>query len=244
MCSCILRARAECCWSWSRPGTDRKRPRLIPICTPQFSIMLLLAVDTSGKQGSIAIAQCGPGDACEVIEVAALSGGTFSAELVPQIDALLAKHKFSKADIGAFAVVSGPGSFTGLRIGLAVIKGLAEVLVKPIAAVSLLQALASAAHLDGDVILALDAGRNEVFLGEYQVCDAEMRLIRERLLSRETWLELTRDAVVVTSDSSLREAARTKGLHVVEVARPRSDAIAQLGWRKILSGETISPEAL
>jgi tRNA threonylcarbamoyladenosine biosynthesis protein TsaB len=206
--------------------------------------MLVLAVDTSGKQGSIAIAQCGPGDACEVIEVAALSGGTFSAELVPQIGALLARHKFSKADLAAFAVVSGPGSFTGLRIGLAVIKGLAEVLAKPIAAVSLLQALASAAHLDGHVVAALDGGRNEVFLGEYQVGDAEMRLIRERLLSRETWLELTRDAVVVTSDSSLREAARTKGLHVVEVGRPRSDAIAQLGWRKILSGETISPEAL
>ncbi len=206
--------------------------------------MLVLAVDTSGKQGSIAIAQCGPGDACEVIEVAELSGGTFSAELVPQIAALLVKHKFSKRDIGAFAVVSGPGSFTGLRIGLAVIKGLAEVLAKPIAAVSLLQALARAAHLDGHVVAALDGGRNEVFLGEYQVGDAEMRLIRERLLSRETWLELTRDAVVVTSDSSLREAARTKGLHVVEVGRPRSDAIAQLGWRKILSGETISPEAL
>ncbi len=141
-------------------------------------------------------------------------------------------------------MVSGPGSFTGLRIGLAVIKGLAEVLAKPIAAVSLLQALARAAHLDGHVVAALDGGRNEVFLGEYQVGDAEMRLIRERLLSRETWLELTRDAVVVTSDSSLREAARTKGLHVVEVGRPRSDAIAQLGWRKILSGETISPEAL
>ena len=206
--------------------------------------MLLLAVDTSGKHGSIALASCGPGNACKVIEVAELSGGTFSAELVPQIAALLAKHKFSKTDIGAFAVVSGPGSFTGLRIGLAVIKGLAEVLAKPIAAVSLLQALARAAHLDGHVVAALDGGRNEVFLGEYQVCDAEMRLIRERLLSRETWLELTRDAVVVTSDSSLREAARTKGLHVVEVGRPRSDAIAQLGWRKILSGETISPEAL
>jgi tRNA threonylcarbamoyladenosine biosynthesis protein TsaB len=206
--------------------------------------MLLLAVDTSGKQGSIAIAQCGPGDACEVIEVAELSGGTFSAELVPQIAALLTKHRFSKGDIGAFAVVSGPGSFTGLRIGLAVIKGLAEVLERPIAAVSLLQALASAANLDGHVVAVLDGGRNEVFLGEYEVGGAEMRLIRERLLSRETWLESTEDAVIVTSDSSLAEAARAKGLHVEEAARPRSDAIAQLGWRKALSGETITPEAL
>jgi tRNA threonylcarbamoyladenosine biosynthesis protein TsaB len=206
--------------------------------------MLLLAVDTSGKQGSIALASCGPGDACEVIEVAELSGGTFSAELVPQIAALLAKHKFSKADIGAFAVVSGPGSFTGLRIGLAVIKGLAEVLAKPIAAVSLLQALASAAHLDGHVVAALDAGRNEIFLGEYEVGAAGTQLTRERLATRDEWMESARSAVIVTADNPLAEAARTKGLYVVEVERPRSDAIAQLGWKKILSGETVSPAAL
>jgi tRNA threonylcarbamoyladenosine biosynthesis protein TsaB len=206
--------------------------------------MLLLAVDTSGKQGSIALAQCGPGDACAVIEVAPLSGGTFSAELVPQIASLLDKHGLSKADIGAFAVVSGPGSFTGLRIGLAVIKALAEVLAKPIAAVSLLDALATAGHLRGKALAALDGGRNEVFLGEYEVGETGTRLIRERLFSRETWLESTGDAVIVTSDSGLAEVARGKELHVVEVERPRSDAIARIGWRKILSGETASSEAL
>jgi tRNA threonylcarbamoyladenosine biosynthesis protein TsaB len=206
--------------------------------------MLLLAVDTSGKHGSIALASCGPGDACEVIEVAELSGGTFSAELVPQIAALLARHKFSNADIGAFAVVSGPGSFTGLRIGLAVIKGLAEVLAKPIAAISLLQALASAAHLDGHVVAALDAGRNEIFLAEYEVGAAGTLLTRERLVTRDEWLESACGEVIVTADDPVAEAARTKGLHVVEVERPRSDAIARIGWRKILSGETVSPEAL
>src|SRR5579864_7698710 len=108
--------------------------------------MLLLAVDTSGKHGSIALARCGPGDACEITEVVALAGGTFSAELVPQIAALLEKHGFSKSDIGAFVVVSGPGSFTGLRIGLTVVKALAEVLAKPIAAVSLLEVLATSSH--------------------------------------------------------------------------------------------------
>jgi tRNA threonylcarbamoyladenosine biosynthesis protein TsaB len=206
--------------------------------------MLLLAVDTSGKHGSIALAACGPGNACEILEVVALSGGTFSAELVPQIAALLVKHKFSKVDIDAFAVVSGPGSFTGLRIGLAVIKGLAEVLAKPIASVSLLQALASAANLDGHVVAALDGGRSEIFLGEYGVGAAGTQLIRERLVTRDEWLESACGAVIVTADNPLAEAARTKGLHVVEVERPRSDAIAQLGWRKILLGETVSPEAL
>ena len=206
--------------------------------------MLLLAVDTSGKQGSIALAQCGPGDACEVIEVAALSGGTFSAELVPQIAALLAKHKFSKADIGAFAVVSGPGSFTGLRIGLAVIKALTEVLGKPIAAVSMLEALAIAANLQGKIVAALDAGRNEVFLGDYEIDDRGAHVIRERLFTRDQWLESAIGEVIVTVDNTLARAARAKGSHVLEVDRPRSDAIAQLGWRKILSGETVSSEAL
>src|SRR5437667_6211936 len=104
--------------------------------------MLLLAADTSGKHGSIALARCEPDGACDALEVVALAGGTFSAQLVPQIAALLTKHNFNKQQIDAFAVASGPGSFTGLRVGLAAIKALAEVLAKPIAAVSLLEAVA------------------------------------------------------------------------------------------------------
>jgi tRNA threonylcarbamoyladenosine biosynthesis protein TsaB len=206
--------------------------------------MLLLAVDTSGKQGSIALARCGPGVACAIVEVVPLLGGTFSAELVPQIAALLDKHGFTKADIDGFAVVSGPGSFTGLRIGLAVIKALAEVLAKPIAAVSLLEALASAAHTQGKITAVLDGGRNEVFLGEYEIGGAETQVIHERLLTREEWLDSSTDSVIVTSDRALAEAARARGLRVVEVARPGSDLIAQLGWKKILSGKTVSSEAL
>lgn len=205
--------------------------------------MLLLAVDTSGKHGSIALARC-RSDACEIIDVAALTGGTFSAELVPQIAGLLDKHGFTNADISALAVVSGPGSFTGLRIGLAVIKALADVLAIPIAAVSLLEAVANAGHWQGRVTAALEAGRNEVFLGEYEVGGAGTRLIRERLLSRNEWLDSTGEEFIASPDSTVAEAARAKGLRVVEVERPRSDAIARLGWRKIAAGETVSAEAL
>jgi tRNA threonylcarbamoyladenosine biosynthesis protein TsaB len=206
--------------------------------------MLLLAVDTSGKHGSIALSRCRPEGVCEIIELSPLLGGTFSAELVPQIATLIEKHGFSKANIDALAVVSGPGSFTGLRIGLAVIKGLAEALAKPIAAVSLLELLASATHSQGKILAALDAGRNEVFQGEYEVGSAGTRLIRERLFTRNEWLESARDEVIVTADNVLAEAARAQGLNVREVERPRSDAVAQLGWRKIASGETVSPETL
>jgi tRNA threonylcarbamoyladenosine biosynthesis protein TsaB len=206
--------------------------------------MLLLVVDTSGKQGSIALAPCWPDDACEVVEAAPLPGGTFSAQLVPQIAALLERHGFSKADIGAFVVVSGPGSFTGLRVGLAVTKALAEILAKPVAAVSLLEVLAASGHSQGRVVTALDAGRNEVFLGEYEVGGVLTHVIRERLLTRDQWLALADDGIIVTPDKTIADAFRAKGLRVLEVPRPQSDAIARLGWRRIASGETVSPETL
>lgn len=206
--------------------------------------MILLAVDTSGRQGSIALAQCGPNDSCDVIEVAALTGGTFSAELVPQMAALLEKYNFSKADIGGFAVLSGPGSFTGLRIGLAVVKALADVLAKPIAAVSMLEAVASESDSLGKVVAALDGGRNEVFLGEYEVSGSGVRLIRERLLTRGEWLESASEVVFLTPDPVLAEAALAKGLPVRKVDRPRSDVIARLGWKKVAAGEIVSAEAL
>jgi tRNA threonylcarbamoyladenosine biosynthesis protein TsaB len=206
--------------------------------------MLLLAVDTSGKLGSFALAKCEPDGACNVLEVAPLVGGTFSAQLVPQVAALLEKHGFSRHDIAAFAVAAGPGSFTGLRVGLAAIKALAEVLRKPIATVSMLEAVAVAAGSPGKITAALDAGRNEVFAGEYEVASSGSRLIRERLVSRAEFLDSANDWVIVTPDKAIVDAARSNGLRVQEIERPRSDAIARLGSKKIQAGETVSPEAL
>jgi tRNA threonylcarbamoyladenosine biosynthesis protein TsaB len=206
--------------------------------------MLLLAADTSGQHGSIALADCGPQSACRVIEVVPLDGGTFSAQLVPQVATLLAKHGFGKQDIDGFAVVAGPGSFTGLRIGLAVIKGLAEVLGKPIAAVSLLEAIALAGRWQGKVIAALDAGRGEVYAGQYQLSDSGPHLEKERLLTRSELMLFAVGSTLVTPDHSLAKAAREAGLTVDRIELPRSDAIARQGWRKILAGETVLPSEL
>lgn len=202
--------------------------------------MLLLAADTSGKHGSIALARC-EGDLCDVLEIVPLAGGTFSAQLVPQIAALLRKHGFGRQDIGAFAVASGPGSFTGLRVGLAAIKGLAEVLSKPIAAVSLLEAVAVAGEIQGRVIAALDAGRNEAYLGEYQLGPNDVRLSQEWLVSLT---ELPTGNKLVTPDRSVANAARAKAIDTLEVEAPGSAAIARLGWRRISAGLTVSPEEL
>lgn len=206
--------------------------------------MLLLAADTSGKHGTIGLAQCGPGSACSVLEVMELEGGTFSAQLVPQIAALLAKHGFHKNDIGALAVVAGPGSFTGVRVGLAAVKALAEVLQKPVASVSLLEAMAVSGRSQGRLTAVLDAGRGEVYAGEYEVHDYDARRLQERLLTRSGWLEAAIGSTIVVADRNLAEAARTAGLTVDEIEIPRSDVIARLGWQKIHAGKIVSPEAL
>jgi len=205
--------------------------------------MLLLAADTSGKHGSIALARCGPGDVCEAIEVVPLEGGTFSAQLVPQFAALLAKHGFTKHDIDGFAVVSGPGSFTGLRIGLAAVKALAEVLSKPIAAVSFLEAIAVSGS-PGKLIAILDAGRGDLYAGEYAVSSFGAHLVSERLLTREELIASAADSLVVTADPSLANALRVAEVEVREIDLPRADAIARLGWQKILAGKTISSQEL
>ncbi len=206
--------------------------------------MLLLAVDTSGKHGSVALARCGPAETCDLIEVVPLEGGTFSAQLVPQVAALLTKHGLGKQEIGGLAVVSGPGSFTGLRIGLAVIKAFGDTLAKPIAAVSLLQAMAVSGRARGRVIAVLDAGRGEVYAGEYDVDTSGARFVSERLLARSELVESGSGSLVVTADPSLAAAARDAGLRVEEIELPRSDVIARLGWQKIQAGDTVSPEDL
>ena len=202
--------------------------------------MLLLATDTSGKYGSIALANCKE-EVCKISEVVSLEGGTFSAQLVPQISALLEKYRFTKQDIGAFAVASGPGSFTGLRVGLAAIKALAEVIGKPIAAVSLLEAVAASASAHGNLMAALDAGRNEIYLGEYTAEKAGLQTRREWLASREECFAAAGESTLVTPNENLAAEARNRGLRVEQVDQPRSDMIARLGWRKVQRGETISP---
>ncbi|MGB9205941.1 MAG: tRNA (adenosine(37)-N6)-threonylcarbamoyltransferase complex dimerization subunit type 1 TsaB [Terriglobales bacterium] len=210
--------------------------------------MLLLAVDTSGKQGSIALARCGAGENCArveiaVVEIVRLTGGTFSAQLVPQIAALLEKHGHSKNDLGGFAVASGPGSFTGLRVGLAAIKALAEVLHKPIAAVSLLEAVASSGAARGRVLAALDAGRGDVYAGDYEL-GPKVQMHSERLLSREEFVAEATGKAVVTPDATLAEIARAAGIPVERIEYPNSGVIARLGWEHLRRGETASPEAL
>jgi tRNA threonylcarbamoyladenosine biosynthesis protein TsaB len=206
--------------------------------------MLLLAVDTSGKNGTLGLARITAGrTSVEVVEEIALAGGTFSAQLVPQIASLLEKHRSSKADLAGFAVVSGPGSFTGLRVGLAAIKALAEILRKPIAAVSLLEAVAHSGPEQGRVVSILDAGRGDFYVGDYEGRQP-VRIHSERLLTRNEFFAESHAQLVVTPDASIADAVRSAGFRVEQVSYPGSGEIARLGWERIQRGETISPENL
>jgi tRNA threonylcarbamoyladenosine biosynthesis protein TsaB len=205
--------------------------------------MLILAADTSGKNGSLALVRF-EAEASRTLELVSLEGGTFSAQLVPQISALLTKHNLAKSDIDAFAVASGPGSFTGLRVGLAAIKALAEILQKPIAAVSVLEAIACAGGREGNVLAALDAGRGEIYCGEYEIRDARATSIVQRLLSGQEFAGAALGRVIVTPDAKVAELARENNLRAIVIAPPRADSIARLGFEKIQTGESVPPEAL
>jgi tRNA threonylcarbamoyladenosine biosynthesis protein TsaB len=223
--------------------------------------MLILAIDTSGRQGSVSLARA-DGKAFELIASAPVEGGTFSAQLVPQIAKLLARHGLRKEQVDLFAAASGPGSFTGLRVGLAAIKALAEVLKKPIVAVSLLQAVAASALSErgawqadakASVLALLDAGRGEVYAGEYKFGDPLPECMSEKLLKPEEiaivieqrgqkLAVLAPDAAIV---NKVRSLLRDPHLLWSEAAsRPTAATIAALGVHKSLRGETVSIEAL
>lgn len=204
---------------------------------------LLLAIDTSGKNGSLAMASILPRQqGIHVLEVVPLTGGAFSAQLVPEIAALLRKHGHTKDDLEAFAVASGPGSFTGLRVGLAAVKALAEVLQKPIAAISLLEAVASAGKR-GRVLAALDAGRGDVYVGDYEL-ETQILKHSERLLCREDFVAAAAQNNVITPVAALAEAARAVAARVEQIDYPNAAVIAGLGWQHLQTGKTIRPEDL
>ena len=212
-----------------------------------LSIMLILAIDTSGKNGGITLYRHHP----RLLHNVTLEGGTYSAQLVPQLEALLKENQLSARDLEGLAVVNGPGSFTGLRVGLGAVKGLAEALAIPVATVSALEIVASSGGQGGGRILsALDAGRREAYVGDYEYSadanDQQLHCRREELL---TWEALAShpEAMMVhilTPDAPLAEFLASRGLPVSQIARPGSERAALLGYPKLKLGRTTPVETL
>jgi tRNA threonylcarbamoyladenosine biosynthesis protein TsaB len=131
--------------------------------------MHILALDTTTRAGSVALLD----DDGVVDERSGEDARTHAARMPAEITSMIAAHGLAVSDIDLYAVASGPGSFTGLRIGIATIQGLALVHGRRIAGISALDALghmASAGAAPGSVVAAwMDAHRHQVFAALYRV---------------------------------------------------------------------------
>jgi tRNA threonylcarbamoyladenosine biosynthesis protein TsaB len=208
--------------------------------------MLVLSIDTSGKSGGVTLAS-GDATTYRMIESAPIAGGTFSAQLVPTLALLLRKHGFAARDLDGLVALTGPGSFTGLRVGLSAVKGLAEVLKTPIAAVSLLEALAITAGVTGRVVSLADAGRGEVYFGCYETSGSRGARVLEELLTRGEFIDAIKKkhpVCIVSSDREIVELAAHAGISVQEEQKPGSESAARIGLQKLLAGDTVGVEEL
>jgi tRNA threonylcarbamoyladenosine biosynthesis protein TsaB len=223
--------------------------------------MIICSIDTSGRNGSVALVRYAGEVASgvtidsaqfDVLEFASLQGGDYAERLLPMLAAALERQGLSKKDIELFVVASGPGSFTGLRVGLSTVKALADALEIPIAAVSVLEAVALAARREGRVIAALDAARGEVYAGEYTVSSEygafPVRAEHEALSTIDdfcTWLGARIPVpTTFTSDAVIAEQVKKSGSPAEELARPSADFYARAGLMKFAAGLTVTPEAL
>jgi tRNA threonylcarbamoyladenosine biosynthesis protein TsaB len=165
---------------------------------------MLLALNTCGSTASIALGVADTNDV-KILATAELAVRTYSARLIPEIAALLESRQATLRDVEAIVVVNGPGSFTGIRVGLSTAKGLAEGAGIPLIAISRLALLAKASLLP-HVLAAVDAGRGEYYLGEYRNGESIGEL-GEVLLSGEETVAVARQpgAGVLVCDESRAE---------------------------------------
>ena len=187
--------------------------------------MLLLLVDTAGPTGGVLLARANENNVggddstepeIEILGAIDLHPRQFSAELIPAIAELLSSSERRLTDVDAFAVVCGPGSFTGLRVGLSAVKAIAEAKGKPILTVSRLAILASMASkltasedADAAMHIVLDAGRAEFYHGVYR--DAGKTRVKESFEAFDSLTEnLDRQpGLIVVSDPAVKTAFHT-----------------------------------
>ncbi len=130
--------------------------------------MILLGMDTCASIGTLALARVGPAGGLESLGSAELPGRSAGAELVPALQEMLGQAGVELGAVSGLVVVDGPGSFTGIRIGLSTAKALAEARAIPLYAISRLRVLAATNRARR---AALDAGRGEFYLGDLGVPD-------------------------------------------------------------------------
>ena len=203
----------------------------------------ILTIDSSSLAGSVALCQGETLLAESLLNVQR----THSDTLLKQIDLLLAEADWTLSDLDLLAAVIGPGSFTGLRIGIATIKGLAEVLAKPVVGISSLQMLAMNLPLvQRPICTFLDARKKEVYsqlfewsaAGPVPTADARVLPPEELLNQLEGEVALVGDGVPLYRHLITRILGERAHLPVLSTHQPRA---AQAGW---LAGRAYAKGAL
>jgi tRNA threonylcarbamoyladenosine biosynthesis protein TsaB len=211
--------------------------------------MHILGIETSTKTGSVAIVS----DAGVVAQYSLNIEVTHSERLMSTVDQVLRATGMTMSDMDGFAVAIGPGSFTGLRIGLATVKGLALVTNKPVAAVPTLEALAwNLPYTDVPVCPMLDARKNEVYAALYEFQGRGlMQLMPESALSIKALGEVLSGSVIFSGEASrlyrneiekqFGERARFAPLAAL---LPSAATVAELGLARIADGRQTDADSL
>jgi len=201
---------------------------------------LILAVDTTSEYGSLALVRDG-----ELLEEALLHApASFSPVLYEELARLLDRHGVKLAEVACFAAASGPGTFTGVRVALGCVKGLAEAMGRPAVAVSNLEAVAryGTARLRA---VALDARRGEIDGAVYDT--AGNRVAGEVVAKLGPWLETLPDGVeeFLSNDLPLTlEGTRFAGARVLMAPRQLAGVIGRIAGERLARGEASDAAAL
>ncbi|HEY7286274.1 MAG TPA: tRNA (adenosine(37)-N6)-threonylcarbamoyltransferase complex dimerization subunit type 1 TsaB [Vicinamibacterales bacterium] len=223
--------------------------------------MQVLALDTTGRRGSIAIVRGDDRDVT-VAEYAGDASRSHAERLPADILELLRANEIPLSAIDCFAVASGPGSFTGLRIGIATLQGLALVTRRPMVGVS---ALAALAHLAGEgrargdrVGVWMDGYRREVFAALYDVTDEppftlgrlieiEGATVGDPAATMDRWIELGPPPALFIGDGAElyrdRIASAAAGARILPTPL-LAGAIGRVAVAHALRGETVSPSGI
>ena len=205
--------------------------------------MRILALDTASSTASVAIAD----DAGIIGESGLNTGLTHSECFLPMVDALLKHTRLSLINMDAIAVTAGPGSFTGLRIGIATAKAFAQSMDLPLVRVGTLEAQSRAAYAQGFSCPILDARRNEVYTALFKGSE---RLWPDQAISPEDLANklLGLDSAITfcgNGVSAYSEILRNiLGDYYQEAPEERSlfmaSAAAIIGRSRYLDGDTMS----
>lgn len=212
--------------------------------------MKILAIESSALTASVAVCE----DSLPIASMTLQTGHTHSDTLLPMVEQLLEHAGWSVQDIDLFAVPVGPGSFTGIRIGVSLIKGLAFDSGKPCVGVSSLEGMAyNLAGFEGVLCPVMDARRNQLYNALFRWDgDHLIRLTEDRLIPAAdlaTELLAYGDHVVLTGEGStiLQKASSSDIQYIIPsplMATQNAVGVAQLALQEHYSGKSVSDDEL